>query len=386
MRAQGLQAQRLGYPGVHAHGGAALIFIAQGVGGNADNRQVGIAPAQGRGQFIAIEDGHVDIGQNHVEPTGQPLCQGLFAIGGHHHRAAEGFELLFDDRRVDEVVFGHQNAQIQLAQGFAEHGRGLAGGALLFQVDGPGNRANIVQIDFPACTRVLRRVAATRRGNDLRATPGAPVTVRRYLKEHCRLRWIKAYRAAIDAETVEPGAEVLCQFRGLRAHLDTGSRGCELRQVGQCTGSDFQGQLQAEAAAQTGVADHVQLAAHQFCQPFANGQAQPGPTLAGGVAGLVKRVKQLLLLGRRNADARIADLPGQEAGVGLGLDYVDTQHHPAILGELDGIAQQIVKHLADAQGVAAHLVRQCRIDAGIQLQPLAQGEGTVGANAVLDQL
>ena len=212
---------------------------------------------------------------------------------------------------------------------------------------------------------MLRRVAATRRGNDLRATPGAPVTVRRYLKEHCRLRWIKAYRAAIDAETVEPGAEVLCQFRGLRAHLDTGSRGCERRQVGQCTGSDFQGQLQAEAAAQAGVADHVQLAAHQLCQPFANGQAQPGPTPGGGVAGLVKRVEQLLLLGRGNTDARIADLPGQQARAGLCLDGMDAQHHPAVFGELDGIAQQVVKHLADAQGVATHLVRQRRINAGI---------------------
>ncbi|MNN29560.1 hypothetical protein D3C81_1431710 [compost metagenome] len=71
--------------------------------------------AQGLRQFIAIHDRHVDIGQHQVEQSRLPQGKCLLAIGRDHYRAAQRFQLLLDDRRINGVVFGHQDMQVQAA-------------------------------------------------------------------------------------------------------------------------------------------------------------------------------------------------------------------------------------------------------------------------------
>lgn len=49
------------------------------------------------GESVAIHDWHVDVGQQQIEAAGCPLRQGLFAIRGDDHRAAQCFQLFLDD-------------------------------------------------------------------------------------------------------------------------------------------------------------------------------------------------------------------------------------------------------------------------------------------------
>ncbi|MNH11859.1 hypothetical protein D3C79_713860 [compost metagenome] len=186
MAAQGLQAQRFDDPGVHAHGNAAHAFFAHGIGGNTDNRQLRVMLAQGAGQFIAVHDGHVDVSQHQVKDLGLPQVQRLFTIAGHHRGAAQGLELLLDDGLVDRVVFGHQDAQLQVV------GR-LFRGLLLSQrlaLPGQGDRrgdcAHAVQVDVPALRAVFRRVAPARSAQHPWPGPGLLGGGRQCIDQNCR--------------------------------------------------------------------------------------------------------------------------------------------------------------------------------------------------------
>ncbi len=64
----------------------------------------------------------------------------------------------------------------------------------------------------------------------------------------------------------------------------------------------------------------------------------------------------------RDADAGVSDLePDDDFGVG-GLGERGGNHHLAVLGELDGVAGEIDKHLPQPVGVAAQAVGDLRMD------------------------
>ena len=129
---------------------------------------------------------------------------------------------------------------------------------------------------------------------------------------------------------------------------------------------------EAEGAAHAGCAEHIKAAAHQLHQSVADGQAQARATIAaGGLAiGLREGVKQLLDLRRVHANASVphADLQGMQSCTRRASRSqsraltLDGDHNFALVGELDGIAHQIVEHLAESQRVAHQMAGHIRGD------------------------
>ena len=70
-----------------------------------------------------------------------------------------------------------------------------------------------------------------------------------------------------------------------------------------------------------------------------------------------------------------------QGAVRLGLfEHAYPKHDLTAVGELDGVAKQIIENLTDAYRVAANPVRQLGIYAGIKTQTFAAGKSTVGAH------
>ena len=93
--------------------------------------------------------------------------------------------------------------------------------------------------------------------------------------------------------------------------------------------------------------------------------------------GLVERLEQHLLLARGYAQAGVGDTPFKH-GAAVRLASPDQVNpHPAGLGELDGVADQVVQHLLDTQGVAVRIDRNVGGDGGEELQALGVGGGRV---------
>ena len=96
-------------------------------------------------------------------------------------------------------------------------------------------------------------------------------------------------------------------------------------------------------------------------------QTQAGATKlpAGAVVGLGKGVEQQRLLCRRDADAGITHLKAHQHPAGGLLQLLGTQAHPAAVGELDRVGQEVEQGLRQARGVTAQALRQV---VGIQHQ------------------
>ncbi|MNG94584.1 hypothetical protein D3C79_535960 [compost metagenome] len=130
-------------------------------------------------------------------------------------------------------------------------------------------------------------------------------------------------------------------------------------------------QLGGEAGALTGVAVHIELAAHGLHQLTGDREADAG---AGGVLlalHLIVHGEDLLLLGARNADPGVFHLEVQRqlarfiGGVGEAA-----HRHPALVGKLDRIAHQVPQHLAQAGAVGHHELRHVPIPVEVQVEPL----------------
>ena len=97
------------------------------------------------------------------------------------------------------------------------------------------------------------------------------------------------------------------------------------------------------------------LAAHELDEAPADGQAEAGAAVPprGGGVGLRERLEQHVELLGRDADAGVAHREAQRRR-GLTLLHEPHRHrHLAALGELDGVADQVGEHLAQAPRVAA---------------------------------
>ena len=72
------------------------------------------APWRARaGQFVAVELGHVHVGEQGVILRQGPERQGIRAIGCDGDGAAQLFQLVAQGGLVDRIVLGHQHAQAQ---------------------------------------------------------------------------------------------------------------------------------------------------------------------------------------------------------------------------------------------------------------------------------
>ena len=189
-----------------------------------------------------------------------------------------------------------------------------------------------------------------------------------------------------DSQAVEPVTHCLRQFAYRCLHIHRRRAGLDQRQVGQCTTTQWQAHFQGKAAAQPGLADHADFAVHHLRQPPANRQAKPGAAFAGGVRCLVEQIEELGLLRLGNANAGIGDLPFQVDIIGVAAHHPGTNHHAPKVGELDGVAHQVIEDLADAHRIAHQAVRQLRVDATVKLQPLAPGEGGVGVQGIFEHV
>src|ERR1035438_8906847 len=102
-----------------------------------------------------------------------------------------------------------------------------------------------------------------------------------------------------------------------------------------------------EATAVAGLALHPHVAAHHLHQAHGNGEPQPGAAVlaGGGTIGLRKSFEDLLLLLRRDADARVAHREVQEQPVVVAAFQLRGDHDFAVLGEFEGVAHQVVHNL-----------------------------------------
>ena len=134
----------------------------------------------------------------------------------------------------------------------------------------------------------------------------------------------------------------------------------------------FHRQIEREGAAVAGRAAQLDFAAEQVRKFAADGEAQAGAAVfaAGAGVGLLERLEDDLLLLQRNADAGVGHFEGDD-----GRRLVEhrmirapaadrgrhVQPHAAVLGELEGVRQQVLEHLLQALGVGGDAARR---DAG----------------------
>src|SRR6185436_7900075 len=110
---------------------------------------------------------------------------------------------------------------------------------------------------------------------------------------------------------------------------------------------DLVGQVEREGAALARRALDADLAAEQPRELAADGEPEPGAAVlpAGSAVGLLKGLEDEPLLLRRDADAGVDDGEGDALAPGGG----DVERDPALLGELEGVGEQVLKHLLQAR-------------------------------------
>ncbi len=117
---------------------------------------------------------------------------------------------------------------------------------------------------------------------------------------------------------------------------------------------------------------HADLAAHEVDQALADHQAETGTAVdaRGRGIGLGEGLEQAFGRGRGDAHAGVLHLE-QHLAVRARLAALGHAHADvALLGELDGVADQIGQDLAQAHGIAAHGHAHRRIDLHRQRQSL----------------
>ena len=136
----------------------------------------------------------------------------------------------------------------------------------------------------------------------------------------------------------------------------------------------FDRQVEREGAAGARRAAQLDFAAEQARQLAADGEAEAGAAVfaAGAGVGLLERLEDDLLLFRRNADAGIATprrRPPPAPGCSTGCSALqpprgrdDVEPHAALLGEFEGVRQQVLEHLLQALGVGDDAAAEIGID------------------------
>jgi hypothetical protein len=133
-------------------------------------------------------------------------------------------------------------------------------------------------------------------------------------------------------------------------------------------------QLEPERCAFALAAVQADLPVQRLHQLFGNAGAQPtaAKTAGDGRVGLGKAVEDACLSGFRDADAGIDDFEAQTLRLAL-PDRPDIHIDPAVLGKLDGIADQVDEDLAQMARIAMQVKRRLWRNVRRQHQALALG-------------
>ncbi len=198
-------------------------------------------------------------------------------------------------------------------------------------------------------------------------------------------------RRRVGAHRLDSGARVRRHDRrgtGMRqvvtqlvvglVHADDGAMQAGQRWIAgeRAVGDGGQRQDDREGRTLSGLARDGDRAAHQLHQALADRQSQAAAAEAAcrGGFGLRERHEQAGERFRRHADAVVLDDKAQDGRVAVGRHGanagVATPSRVAA-AELDGIADQVDEHLAQARRVGQHLQREARVDEQLQVDLVA---------------
>ena len=349
-----------------------------------------------RGGGVAIQLRHLAIHEHEIVGFARQRGERLAAVGDDVGGETELFEQAERDLLVDDVVLGEEDADA----GFF---RGSLGCSRVWQLrrgggGGPFPRAGEAGVELGLPDRFVE--AGAEPGEALRFLVGMlghggehdePRGGERGLggdgageleaveKRHLHIEDREIERRALGGGLVEleqrletvggagvadlPGGELVFEDAAVgdvvvhHQHAQAGEPGGRRTRGGR-TGRGL-GQPHGEPERRTfsHLALHADLAAHAGGELARNGEAEPGAAVFprdGRIAlrkGMEKRVPDF----RRDADAGVGDGETQR-GVALGLALArDADHDFAACGELDGVADEIGQHLAEAVRIAAQL-------------------------------
>ena len=416
---QGLVEQRrvhrLGNVVVHAGGQAGVAVLAEGVGGHRDDRRgLAGAPTDRPCRGKTVEHGHLHVHQDQVVAPRRgefDRARAVLRSFNHQVHAAQQF---FGHFPVDRIVFSQQHP--------------LPGVAAPQQNFGFARLRRCRLQDTPLPAQHALQGVVQGRGSDRLDKHGVVAHVPRLLPHHrlvegghqdarrCgrtqhaaqlaqRFDAVERRHAPVDQYHVEgPAGDDLglnTLQRGAAAGLGVDVQPEHLQLVADC--GQGLGQIVHQQGAQAGQRDccnglagrlgvrepggepkraalarhavQAGLAAHQASQVA--GQREPEARAAmaarGGIVGLLERREQSCLMLRSDARSGVLHLETHmQASQVLGQQFA-TQPYPALLGELDGVREQVDQRLRQSSRVAAQAIGQMA-DVQDHLQPLVVGQ------------
>ncbi len=137
-------------------------------------------------------------------------------------------------------------------------------------------------------------------------------------------------------------------------------------------GADAEPDGEIKRAADARLAFEPDAPAHQLDQPAADREAQAGAAVLarGGHVGLRERLEQFRRLLLRHADAGVAHGELELHFFAGALDLFDVEPDFALLGELDGVVDEVRQNLAEPQRIAEQNFGNARRDVRQKFQPL----------------
>ncbi len=152
-------------------------------------------------------------------------------------------------------------------------------------------------------------------------------------------------------------------------------------------GLDFDGDGEPERRPLFPHAVGADVAAHQLDQLARDGQPEPGAAVFArhGAVGLLEGFEDARQRGGGNADAAVDHGEAQQHPAAAVAGAADRQVDHAVIGELDGVADQIDEHLPQPPRIAAQQHRHVRIELPGQFEPLFRGAHGVEVGEVLKQ-
>ncbi|MNU89793.1 hypothetical protein D3C71_796430 [compost metagenome] len=414
---QGGTRVRFGQVVVHARVQAQFAVAEDGVGRQGNDGRAAAAllafhAAQAPGRFKTIHFRHLAIHQDHVERGALPQGQRARPVVGRRGFVAAIFQHGQGDFLVDRVVFHQQHAQRRLAcgRGVRWSGQGRHGstrwrqGAVAagsFDAVAQFHRPHgLGQAVFHAQRRHLaqlgRSVQRTEYDNFQGRHAGVGLDrphqlgaihdghahvddgqVERALAAQCALQQVQRLGAVggaggghlpldrvLQQDAAVGGMVIHDQHvQGVQRHARRRRR----RRVLGRHGAHDNGDGEAGTLARHGFQHNV--AAHHFHQLLDDGQAQSRAAVfaRSGAVGLAKRLEDGRRRFRRHPDARVAHFHADLAGGGA----ADIDGNLAPFRELGGVIEQVGEDLAQAHGVAAHVLRHVGGDAAGKFDGLA---------------
>src|SRR6185312_4959436 len=149
-------------------------------------------------------------------------------------------------------------------------------------------------------------------------------------------------------------------------------------------------QIEDEGAADAGGAAQLNLAAEKIGELAADGEAEAGAAVAaaGAGVGLLKGLEDDLLLFRHDADAGVRDLEGDHGravrehrmiGAPAFGGGPDAEPDAALLGEFEGVRQQVLQHLLQALHIRHHGAPEFLVEQDLEIEVAVLGLVTEGA-------